>query len=390
MTSHDFYQSAEDHNIVKTKLVTKYFSAWCSVILPRIASKGGNMAYVDLCSGPGRFEDGTESTPLWILRTAIKKPDIAEHLVTVFNDIEPKYIEQLRQEIQKIPDVENFKYAPLLSSDSVGPDLLHRLGGLSETPTLFFIDPWGYRGLSLELIGNAIRNWGCDCIFFFNYNRVNSGLVNRLVDKHMDDLYGATRATAIRNRLAKLTSSSAKEKVIIDELASALEEVGGKYVVPFRFPSDQASRTSHYVVFVTKHPLGFRIMKDVMESLSTDRASVKQFEFVATESPQTEFFRDFGRTYSIDALKQYLLLNCAGRTLSVTEAFELHTLRTPYTIGNVQTALLELESEELVTVLGSSKGRTRAGRKTLARDRLVTFSSTQNSQEAPHGTQFRD
>jgi hypothetical protein len=36
-------------------------------------------------------------------------------------------------------------------------------------PTLSFLDPFGYKGLSNRLIQAYLKDFGCECIFFFNY-----------------------------------------------------------------------------------------------------------------------------------------------------------------------------------------------------------------------------
>ena len=64
-------------------------------------------------------------------------------------------------------------------------------------PTFFFVDPWGYKGLSLRLINSVLKDWGCDCVFFFNYNRINMGLGNDAVEKHMDALFGKERGELV-------------------------------------------------------------------------------------------------------------------------------------------------------------------------------------------------
>src|ERR1700751_4456121 len=96
------------------------------------------------------------------------------------------------------------------------------------------VDPWGYKGLSLKLINSVLQNWGCDCVFFFNYNRINMGLNNELVKEHMNALFGRNRAEALRAKLEKL-SGDQREVTIIEELSDALREMGGNYVLPFRF-----------------------------------------------------------------------------------------------------------------------------------------------------------
>lgn len=60
-------------------------------------------------------------------------------------------------------------------------------------PPSFFVDPWGYKGLSLKLVSAIIKDWGCDCVFFFNYNRVNMGVNNDSIKKHMISLFGEER-----------------------------------------------------------------------------------------------------------------------------------------------------------------------------------------------------
>lgn len=46
------------------------------------------IAYIDLFCGPGRYKDGSKSTPLLILERAIQDPDMREMLLTLFNDVD--------------------------------------------------------------------------------------------------------------------------------------------------------------------------------------------------------------------------------------------------------------------------------------------------------------
>src|SRR6185369_5471306 len=100
--------------------------------------------------------------------------------------------------------------------------------GLKLVPTFFFVDPWGYKGLSLRLINSVLQNWGCDCVFFFNYNRVNMGLNNEAVREHMDALFGQERANLVRVRLSGL-SPEEREMLIVEELSQALKQMGARF-----------------------------------------------------------------------------------------------------------------------------------------------------------------
>jgi three-Cys-motif partner protein len=109
----------------------------------------------------------------------------------------------------------------------------------------------GYKGITLQLIDSVLKDWGCDCIIFFNYNRINMGLPNQAVDRHMNALFGKKRADALRERLSGLNTAD-REIAIVEEIAEALKALGGKYVLPFTFKTEKGTRTSHHLIFVSK------------------------------------------------------------------------------------------------------------------------------------------
>lgn len=362
----------DTQNIIKTQLVAKYFGAWTTFMLPRLRRPGDRLAYIDLFAGPGRFSDGKAATPLWILNNAISRPELCSRLVTTFNDKNSDHAAQLRTEIDALPGIENLVYQPQVSNDTVGSDLVNPLRNLKLVPTLFFIDPWGYKGLSLDLIGTAIKSWGCDCIFFFNYNRINPGLSNPAVFELINDLFGAPRAQELRAEVVGRAPDE-RQTIIIEALSDALVEVGGKYVLPFQFESERGKRPSHYIIFVSKEFRGYHIMKEVMAGLSSDEGEVKRFEDVPIRSPQMQLFLDIGRTHSIATLKDFLAVACAGTVQAVIDIYERNTVGTPYTLRNVKDAILALEGESRVTVDIPAVKRIRLGKVTLGDKRIVTF-----------------
>ena len=73
-----FFQESSEQSIVKATIVAKYFWAWARVVMPTARTHSGKIAYMDLFAGPGRYEDGTKSTPLLVLERAIQDPDSAK------------------------------------------------------------------------------------------------------------------------------------------------------------------------------------------------------------------------------------------------------------------------------------------------------------------------
>ncbi|MCX6678316.1 MAG: three-Cys-motif partner protein TcmP [Methanothrix sp.] len=270
------------------------------------------IAYIDLFAGRGRYDDGTKSTPLLILEKAIQNPDTRDMLVTVFNDIDLDNIRSLKTEVSGISNISALKYKPEIINEEVGEDLVKELETMHFVPTLFFIDPCGYKGLSLDLFKAILKDWGCDCLFFFNYNRINPALENDIVREHMDALFGIERANRLREKLRTISSPIDRENTIMNEIKQALNGMGGKYVQPFCFKNDRGTRTSHYLIFMTKHPLGYKIMKDIMAKVSIcSEQGVPTFEY----NPAKSYQMRLSGLSTLEGLEADLLTEFAGRTL---------------------------------------------------------------------------
>lgn len=347
MPSDTFFEESTAQSRIKATIVRDYFWAWVKVIVSaqRKWKKGERIAYIDLFAGPGRYKDGTKSTPLLILETAIADPDMCERLVTIFNDVDPVNAETLTKEIGEIPGIRSLKYKPQIQAEEVGDKIVQMFEKLNLIPTLFFVDPWGYKGLSLGLINSVVKNWGCDCIFFFNYNRINMGLNNEAVEKHIDVLLGEERAGALRKTLAGLKPDE-RETAIIEALAEALKELGAQYVLPFCFKDEKGNRTSHYLVFATKHPLGYRIMKGIMAKYSSEEhQGVASFGYCPASQIHQLLF-ELNRP--LDDLEGMLLRDFSGQTLTVEQIYNLHNVGKPYIMKNYKAILLKMEEENTI------------------------------------------
>ena len=185
-----FFAEQAEQSQVKTAIVTKYFWAWATVMLAtqKRYHHEQRIAYIDLFAGPGRYEDGAKSTPVMILEQAIEDPVRAAALVTIFNDKDPENASTLKEALEELSGYEKLRFEPEIQTEEVGEEIVKMFEEINLIPTLFFVDPWGYKGLSLRLINSVLKDWGCECIFFFNYTRINMGLSNPSVKKHMEAL----------------------------------------------------------------------------------------------------------------------------------------------------------------------------------------------------------
>ncbi|OYU51049.1 MAG: hypothetical protein CFE27_13740 [Alphaproteobacteria bacterium PA1] len=357
MTNQKFFEERTDQSEVKARIVAKYFTTWAKIVMPTVAKRGGKIAYMDLYAGPGRYKDGAASTPLLILQTAIDNPQMAQMLTAYFNDADGDKTSTLESEIAKLPGIEKLKHQPVVTCGEVDDDAATYFNETRLVPSFSFVDPFGYKGLSLKIVQGVIKDWGCDCIFFFNYNRINAGISNLAVKNHMDALFGQERADTLRSRLPSLTPAL-REATILEALANELKSLGGKYVLPFTFRNIGGTRTTHNLIFVSKHFKGYEIMKDIMagESSTLDEG-VPSLAYSPADASMPLLF---SLSQPMSKLKELLPQDFAGQTLTLTEIYERHSVGRPYIKKNYREVLDTLEAEEKVFVY-STKGTRRKG-----------------------------
>ena len=364
-----FFTEQREQSRVKSTIVSKYFDAWANIILR--APNVDRIAYLDLFAGPGRYEEGAESTPVMVLKRAIANPKLGARLVATFNDRDAENCRSLEKVIAGLEGVSSLAHPCKVMNHEVGDRMVALFESMRMVPTLFFVDPWGYKGLSLRLINSVLQNWGCDGVFFLNYNRVNAGLSNPLVKTHMDALFGEARAEALRNEVHALSPAD-RETAVVEGIAQALKDLGGRYVLPFQFRNNDGTRTSHYLVFVSKHPRGYVLMKDIMaRESSRHEQGVPSFSYCPADE---RFPLLFELNRPLDALGPRLLDAYAGRTLAVEAVFDEHNVGTPFLLRHYQTVIRDLEARGKVTVDPPAARRPRRyGVVTLAPHCRVTF-----------------
>ncbi len=371
----DFFDEQAEQSEVKTAIVTKYFTSWANVIGGYLKDKPDKrIAYIDLFAGPGRYKDGTKSTPLLILENAIADENLRGNLVTMFNDREPANSSSLLKAIEAIPGIKTLKYQPDVNTDEVGEEIVKLFEEMNLVPTLFFVDPWGYKGLSLRLINSVLKDWACECIFFFNYSRINMGLANPIVKVHMDALFGEERGAALRKELQPLDPNE-RELTIVEEICQALIGMGGKYTLPFGFKNATGTRTKHHLIFVSKHPKGYKIMKRVManESSSSEQG-VPSFEYSPATVRQPLLF-ELARP--LDELGDMLLEKYAGMTLTMDGIYEDHNYGRRYIDKNYKEVLTKLEVAGRIKGDPSHEKRPKRNGETTCADRTkFTFPKT--------------
>jgi hypothetical protein len=217
----------------------------------------------------------------------------------------------------------------------------------------------------------VLKNWGCDCVFFFNYNRVNMGLNNASVQEHMNVLFGESRANSVRQKLEGLNPAE-RENLIVEELSAALKDMGANYVLPFTFRNEVGTRTTHHLIFASKNFRGYEIMKEIMAQESSEHTQgVASFEY----SPASEKYPLlFELSRPLDDLEEMLSASFAGQKLATQQIYERHSIGKRYIKRNYKQVLAKMEAEgKISSEPPANKRPKRKGQVTFADAVMVTF-----------------
>jgi len=359
--NNEFFQEQREQSLIKARIVSKYFTAWASVILAtqkKYPNRDQRMSYVDLFAGPGRYDDQSKSTPLLVLETILNNPELTNRMLTMFNDKDLENIESLKLAISQLNGIERLKYPPEFFNEEVGDEIAKMFNDVNLVPTFFFVDPWGYKGLSLNLVSSIIKDWGCDCVFFFNYNRINMGINNDVIMSHMLSLFGEERLNYLRREIENVTSPKEREIIIVQELCNVLKNNCSRFVLPFRFKNNDGTRTSHHLIFLSKNFRGYEIMKEIMYKESSDvTGDVASFEY----NPRDIHFKqgslfDF-LSRPLDDLHDMLLQSYSGHTIDFLKLYEEHSVDKPYIKKNYKDVLKSLYEAGKITAVNPTTGK---------------------------------
>ncbi|WPX08692.1 three-Cys-motif partner protein TcmP [Caldicellulosiruptor danielii] len=372
MKSQDFYMEQTDSSLVKSLIVSNYFDTWLNIVYGY--TNKNFVIYVDLYCGPGEYENSKKSTPALIMDKLNSKEALMKKaknkLLFWFNDSNPILTKKLTECLQTY-GLENIKFdkpsvpcnpmTVFITNYELPSVEIETLIRRLDFPILAFLDPWGYKGISKELIDMIVNKPYSDCIFFFNYNRIRPAIENENVIEHVQKILGSEGLKNVKERLMMATTQYQKEIIILDEIIKYFSNNYRRYVVPFRFLTytTQKQRTSHYIIFVTKNSTAQKVMKEIMSKLCSDTHEL-HFSYIPP-NPQLSFLGIDQSDESKEKIKKRLLQTYAGKELSFKELYAKEGYYNVYTVDQYFDILkdLEIEGKVVFSLPPTKKGNDR-------------------------------
>jgi hypothetical protein len=267
---------------------------------------------------------------------------------------------------------DTLRHKPVITTLTVDRGFEEHLRHIGRVPTFSFVDPFGYKGVTLKLLQRMLGGFGCDLVLFFSYNRINAAITNDNVEDHIVALFGNERFEELKKKLAG-KSPQQREVIILDTFAQALEAMGFQYIHPFTFMQIERRRVSHHLIFVSKSYKGYEVMKDITgKASSSHEEGVPSFGFAPPVSEElTPLLFEFARP--LEELGAMLMAEYAGQTITFKDLYREHNVGRRYIKRNYRDALLELEEESKVAVTMDKKRVKRGAKWTLPEHARITF-----------------
>ncbi len=346
----DYYDHLREHSIVKHTILVKYLNAYLHIL----KKFHRNLNYFDCFAGIGEMPDGTPVSPMRVLKLIAENPQFSKGVNTFFCEPVAKRFDQLEKCVMDFYDKNYHIRKPRCYRTTFVnwvEEINNCIGktGKQFAPSFFFVDPTDITGIPMKAIKCILTIPKTEVFVFLNYAGVSRTLGLEAVPQAAVELFGDENCVIeLQDQLKENADNpKLKEMLIRDAYFSALRDLGGaKYIVPFRVEMQEKMSTSHYLVHGSNHPLGFKIMKEIMwlEGKTSDQHGVR-LELLQESKGQTTLFDIDFLNFKRDLLKRY-----AGQVRAVKDVWDETDPNDLFLERTYKQALVELEKEGKIQV----------------------------------------
>lgn len=336
------------HTKAKHLILKAYFQAWFSIV----GQKFDKVIYVDGFCGPGVYKGGEHGSPVLVIDEATKalqNPNIKKHFNFEMHcfDRDADRIDSLNSILssQKIIDGRLKILAPVCGefeekvvSVLEGRERARALNG-TVIPSFFFIDPFGVKGFSMELIKRIFKIPGSEVFLLFDVDGIDRVL--SVWDQNSKDLLSSIyemKITKLEQIKSLATQTKRLEALRELYLQSLREKRIATEVLPFNM-YNASDKSLYDLIFLTDNELGFLKMKEAM--WKADESGEFRFGDADHWQPSFQF-----QSYE-DRLWTHLMQEFSGKEVSGMEVRRFVELKTLYLNKHKTQTLRKYESDSV-------------------------------------------
>ena len=346
-----FFSELKSHSSAKVQLLEQYITPWIRKVTLGCNSK---ILICDTFAGEGVYEDGTLGSPMIILKSAL---DYLEQPLKRHEEVNLVFIEVDRASYLKLKqNIENVLQCNLIGDEfnkvrdnltilisnstheSLLEDLLESVPNL--IPSLFFIDPFGFKGISFENIKKILTKYNsCEVIINFMYEEFNRFKSGANIDDTLTRFFGSD--VSVFKEKTKYMNPQERRNYIIGEYKNNFIKSGVKYTLDFDIQKDDSVAYKMSLIFASNNINGFNVMKSSMLELSKNI----YFEYKTHENKMRNLFSLFEMEFVMSEMASVMYQDLKGKSL-LREQVDFYCKHHEFIPGDKVVPLLKLLSSE--------------------------------------------
>lgn len=269
------------HTQGKHLVLRGYLDAW----LPILSRYNKRILFVDGFAGPGEYEGGEEGSPVIALRSLMEhhaRDSITAEIVYLFIERDEGRAAHLKELVDRLSERIPPNARVSVTQGSFDEAMTEALDALDAqraqlAPALVMIDPFGIKGVPLDVIRRILHTPKCEVYISFMYENMNRFLSTDEFAPHLDSLFGTEGW-----RVGLELHGDERRRFLYNLYASQLRGAGAEHVLHFDLYEE--GRLVYGIFFATQHERGADVMKRSIWKVAPEGG----FSFRGTRSPQLE------------------------------------------------------------------------------------------------------
>lgn len=266
--------NAEPHTLAKIEIVRRYLFLWFRIL----GTSSNRLVYIDGFSGPGRYLNSDQSSPIAALTSAKAAFDelvgvdrVPTEWFFYFIDESAKFTSSLEGVISETEWPQQFKY-----DDFQTGTFEEKLKGVLDNikrlpagmpPTFAFIDPFGATGVPFTHVAEILRHRSCEVLINLDSDGIGRLVAAQSIEKnkyHLDAIFGGNMWKDRLEPRAPMLTLCAQVLALYKERLRSLRNVN--YTFAFAMKS-KLGTLNYHLVFASQTAIGLRKMKEAMKAV---------------------------------------------------------------------------------------------------------------------------
>lgn len=341
------------HTRVKHTLLQKYLRVW----IIKLGAYHRKVLFFDCFAGRGEYKDpktneSIPGSPIIAIRVASdlldqcekrgRKPYFDEFICTAIEKSKKNF-----NNLRKLISLEEIKLREqgrenkirIFTYNDEFANVANKILEVGDkiAPSFFFIDPFGFSGVPFEVIKKILSLPRTEIFLTFMTQSINRFLTARNAEGALTGLFSTTEWQEI---IGIQDWKEREQRLLNLYIKSLREETDAKHILPFRVCMEKKHTTLYYLIHVTKHFDGLKIMKDVMRNASKSGELAWLGREELLYEAQKRLFE-----LNLQELKDYLMDIYRGKCKTFREILLETYEYNRFLIKEYQKALRELQKE---------------------------------------------